>query len=73
VRKIAAKNLKGKTWETVGQTVQRELMNLVGLGIVKKRETNARVYYHINATSPFFKPLKEICVLAQEERISRSE
>jgi len=40
---------------------QRELENLVGLEIVKKRETNDRVYYEINTCSPFFKPLCEIC------------
>jgi predicted transcriptional regulator len=43
------------------QTVQRELNNLVDLEIVKKRETNARVYYEINASSPFFAPFQKIC------------
>ena len=45
------------------QTVQRELENLFGLGIIKKRETNARVYYQIDTTSPWFRPLREICDL----------
>jgi predicted transcriptional regulator len=45
------------------QTVQRELENLIRLGILKKRETKARVYYQINTTSPWFRPLKEICGL----------
>jgi predicted transcriptional regulator len=43
------------------QAVQRELENLLGLGILKKRETNARVYYEVDTTSPWFRPLKEIC------------
>jgi predicted transcriptional regulator len=43
------------------QAVQRELENLFSLGILKKRETNARVYYEVNMTSPWFRPLKEIC------------
>ena len=45
---------------------QRELENLVGLEIVKKRETNDRVYYEINTRSPFFKPLCEICESVQK-------
>ena len=45
------------------QTVQRELENLIRLGILKKTETKARVYYQINTTSPWFRPLKEICGL----------
>ena len=45
---------------------QRELENLVDLEIVKKRETNDRVYYEINTRSPFFKPLCEICESAQK-------
>jgi predicted transcriptional regulator len=49
------------------QAVQRELENLFSLGILKKRETNARVYYQVNTTSPWFKPLKEICELARKE------
>src|SRR3989304_6174475 len=45
------------------QAVQRELENLLRLGILKKRETKARVYYQINTTSPWFRPLREICEL----------
>ena len=45
------------------QTVQRELENLFRLGILEKRETKARVYYQVNSTSPWFRPLKEICDL----------
>jgi predicted transcriptional regulator len=45
------------------QTVQRELENLIRLGILEKRETKARVYYQINMSSPWFRPLKEICRL----------
>jgi predicted transcriptional regulator len=43
------------------QTVQRELENLFHLGILKKRETKARVFYQVDSTSPWFSPLREIC------------
>jgi len=43
------------------QTVQRELENLFRLGILKKRETKARVYYQVDTTSTWFRPLTEIC------------
>jgi hypothetical protein len=46
------------------QTVQRELHNLVTLGILKREETDARVYYQVDPTSPLFKPLKEIYYLS---------
>ncbi len=42
------------------QAVQRELENLTNLGILKKQERNTRVYYQIDASSPLYKPLKEI-------------
>jgi predicted transcriptional regulator len=42
------------------QAVQRELHNLVTLGILKREETDSRVYYQVDPTSPLFKPLKEI-------------
>jgi predicted transcriptional regulator len=45
------------------QAVQRELENPISLGILKKRETNARVYYQIDTASPWFNPLREICEL----------
>jgi predicted transcriptional regulator len=47
------------------QAIQRELGNLVELGIVKKRETNARVYYEIDSASPFFAPVVKICELTK--------
>jgi predicted transcriptional regulator len=50
------------------QTVQRELENLSRLGILKKRETKGRVYYQTNTTSPWFRPLKEICQQAEKGR-----
>ena len=50
------------------QTVQRELENLLGLGILKKRETKARVYYQIDMTSPWFRPLREICELVGRDK-----
>jgi predicted transcriptional regulator len=43
--------------------VQRELRNLVDLGIVKRQEKQNRVYYQINLNSPFFESLREICGL----------
>ena len=49
------------------QTTQRELGNLVDLGIIKKQETNHKVYYQVNSASRFFRPLKEICSLSSEE------
>jgi len=50
------------------QPVQRELQNLLNLGIVKKAGTLRRVYYEIHTSSPFFKPLREICGLTIEHR-----
>jgi predicted transcriptional regulator len=49
------------------QTVQRELENLIRLGILKKRETRARVYYQVNSASPWFRPLKQICQPVRRE------
>ena len=46
------------------QPVQRELTNLVGLGILQKQETQNRVYYQIDRESSLFKPLIEICKFA---------
>ena len=46
---------------------QRELENLLDLGIIKKRETRDRVYYEVDAHSPFFKPLREICEAAYKK------
>jgi len=42
------------------QAVQRELEKLICLGILKKRETEARVYYQIDVTSSWFRPLMPI-------------
>ena len=42
------------------RAAQRELSNLVALGIVKTQKTHSRAYYEINPDSPFFKPLQEI-------------
>ena len=49
------------------QAVQRELENLLRLGILKKRETKARIYYQVDTTSPWFKPLREICELVERD------
>ena len=43
------------------QAAQRELANLVDIGIVNMRQTKNRAYYEMNAKSAFFKPLIEIC------------
>jgi len=50
------------------QPVQRELQNLLDLGIIKKISTLNRVYYEINTGSPLFKPLREICGLTIEQK-----
>jgi len=42
------------------QAVQRELQNLVDLGILNRSGTNQRVYYQISSSSYFFRPLTEI-------------
>jgi len=47
--------------------VQRELENLLRLGILKKRETKARVYYQLDLTSPWARPLSEIRGFAGRE------
>ena len=48
------------------QAVQRELKNLLHLGILKKRETNAKVYYQIHSSSPWFNALKEIYEMSKK-------
>jgi predicted transcriptional regulator len=50
------------------QTAQRELENLIRLGILMKRETKARVYYQVNPTSPWLRLLRDICELVRENR-----
>jgi len=45
---------------------QRELNNLLTLGIIKKRETKDRVFYEIDAHSTLFKSLSEIFEFAQK-------
>ena len=47
------------------QTVQRELRNLVELGILKRHSTNQKVYYQISSASSFFGPLKGIFGLVE--------
>jgi predicted transcriptional regulator len=43
------------------QAVQRELKNLVALGILENHADRHRMYYEINPASSFFEPLKELC------------
>jgi predicted transcriptional regulator len=49
------------------RAVQRELLNLAALGIVKTQRTRNKVYYEINRDSPFFIPLREICGVTDHE------
>ena len=49
------------------QPVQRELINLTTLGIIRRQITDNRVYYQVNTSSSLFKPLQEICSLFSEE------
>ena len=46
------------------QATQRELNNLVTLGILNKKETYNSVYYEINPDSPYFLPLRTIFTLS---------
>ena len=48
--------------------VQRELANLVKLGILRKHETPNRIYYEINQESSLFEPLTEICKSAPNQK-----
>jgi len=43
------------------QAVQRELNNLVQLGIIKRHGSYGRVYYRVDPSSSLFKPLSELC------------
>lgn len=52
---------------------QRELQNLFDLGIIKRRETVDKVFYEIDSSSPFFKPLYEICEFAQKHKVEPKE
>lgn len=49
------------------QAVQRELRNLVDLGILKRHNACHRVYYQVNPSSSFFYPLKQICESGKKE------
>ena len=49
------------------QAVQRELRNLVDLGILKRHCVHHRVYYQVNPASSFFYPLKQICESGKKE------
>ena len=41
-------------------SVRRELGNLLSIGIISSDETNNRLYYEVNQTYEYFKPLTEI-------------
>ena len=53
---------------------QRELGNLVDLGIVKRKRIRSKIYYEINKDSPFSKPLRDVLksVAKIEEKDNRS-
>src|SRR4030042_1641002 len=60
--------------------IQREVNNLVKLGVVKKQKTRNRVYYGINTNSPFLAPLVQCAarfskpiLLSQSDFISKSK
>jgi predicted transcriptional regulator len=42
------------------QAAQRELSNLVELGIIRRDDGESKVYYRINSDSPLIKPLGEL-------------
>jgi predicted transcriptional regulator len=42
------------------QAAQRELSNLVELGIIRRDDGESKVYYRINPDSPLIKPLGEL-------------
>ena len=50
------------------QAVQWELGILAELGIIKKQDAQARVYYHLNPSSPLLHPLVEICGSVRKEK-----
>ena len=51
------------------QAAQRELGNLVELGMVTRDEEGGRVYYRVNRDSPFVEPLNGIWEsMAKQER-----
>ena len=52
------------------QPTQRELKNLIDLGILKRRETADKVYYEVDTLSPLFKPLSEVCEVVQKQNKS---
>ncbi len=52
--------------------VQRELNNLLKLGVLKKQKTQNRMYYGINPDSCFFNPLKAICISVREKDLQSS-
>ncbi|MBM4305306.1 MAG: winged helix-turn-helix transcriptional regulator [Deltaproteobacteria bacterium] len=53
------------------QPTQRELKNLLDLGIIKRRETGDKVYYEVDTLSPFFKPLSEVFEIVQRQSESQ--
>ncbi len=55
------------------QPTQRELNNLLDLGIIKRRETHDKVYYEVDPLSPFFKPLSEVCEIVQRQNQSQKK
>jgi Fe2+ or Zn2+ uptake regulation protein len=55
------------------QPTQRELNNLLDLGIVRRWETGGKVYYEIDTQSPIFKPLSEVCGIIKRENQAKKK
>ena len=55
------------------QAVQRELANLVDLGIIRSDRTPINVFYEANLDSSFYRSLVEICRAAKGEQSGRAK
>lgn len=51
-------------------SVRRELANLLNVGIIVSDTTNNRLYYEVNQTFEYYKPLKEIFGQADDTKVS---
>ena len=58
-RPLYQREIMGQTGLSL-QTIQRELANLVRLGILRRYGSNQKVYYQISQTSSLFSPLNDI-------------
>src|SRR5882672_111889 len=51
-------------------SVRRELANLLNVGIIVSDTTNNRLYYEVNQSFEFYKPLKEIFGQSDEAKLT---